>query len=184
MRLAPRLRKRFPDAFVEGEPEHSGDEHRHDGTEGERGHPVAEPVEVPRDVEEVGHHRADGDHLAVGEVREASRAVDQRQPDRTDRNDQAELQTVDRELRNTVGVVVARFALAEGEQRVLVGVGLDLDPLQGILVGVPERVALRERGLDSLDRVDARNSGRSTRQTPSASDTAVPTSLPPASSVR
>ena len=47
------------------------------------------------------HDGAEGDHLAVGEVRQPGRPVDQRQPDRRDRDDHRQFQSVGERLRAT-----------------------------------------------------------------------------------
>nr|WP_255407903.1 hypothetical protein [Pseudonocardia sp. Ae717_Ps2] len=56
---------------------------------------AGDQLDAAADVDEPGDDGADGDHLAVCEVREAGGAEDQRQADRGDADDQAEPDAVD-----------------------------------------------------------------------------------------
>ena len=73
-------------------------------------------------------HCTKRDHLAMSEVRQARRAVDERQANGTHRNDHAELDPVNEQLDRSDRVGLLDNSLTQREQRVFVCRGLHLDP--------------------------------------------------------
>ena len=102
------------------------------------GDDAADPEAQPGHVDErVGEDAAEADLLGVREVGETGRAVDQRQPDRGEREEQPEPQPVERALDEEVGLAGGRVERpgADLEQRhegLLLHVRADLD-VDGLL---------------------------------------------------
>ena len=164
------LAQRFPEPSVVDEAEAPGQHDAQDRGEDER--------DAQRDVEPPGDDRAEGDDLAVREVGEPGRPVDQREPDGSKRDDQAEPQPLDGELGRLVPLAgEVALPLAEREEDRSGRAGHD-DVLDRVLGGRGH--ALGKRLLVELDGVGA---GPGYLDHPSPTSSLVPVPENPSASV-
>jgi hypothetical protein len=137
--------ERPPDTLVE---QAAGDATEH-GRQQRGQHERRLPSEHARDVEQVRHHRPERDHLAVCEVRQAGRAVDQRQPDSRHRDQQPELEAVDGELDDADRSPRRRRSrCVPHREQVRPAVPRVHGERQWVVVGVAQRDPLGQRLLD------------------------------------